>query len=47
SYRVIKQVGSYKDIYEVNIGEKSPLKLPRGLNSQWNDGGILYGMPMK
>lgn len=47
SYRVIKQVGSYKDIYEVNFGDKSPLKLPRGLNAQWNDGGILYGMPMK
>jgi general L-amino acid transport system substrate-binding protein len=47
AYRIIKQVGSYKDIYEVNFGDKSPLKLPRGLNSQWTDGGLLYGFPMK
>lgn len=47
SYRIIKQVGSYKDIYDRNFGDKSPLKLPRGLNSSWLDGGLLYGMPMK
>jgi len=47
SYRIIKQVGNYKEIYERNFGEKSPLKLPRGLNSSWIDGGLLYGMPMK
>ena len=47
AYRVIKQVGSYKDIYDVNFGDKSPLKLPRGLNAQWIDGGLIYGYPMK
>lgn len=47
SYRIIKQVGSYKEIYDRNFGDKSPLKLPRGLNSSWLDGGLLYGMPMK
>ena len=47
AYRIVKQVGSYKDIYDRNFGDKSPLKLPRGLNAQWNDGGLLYGMPMK
>ena len=47
AYRIVKQVGSYKDIYDRNFGDKSPLKLPRGLNAQWKDGGLLYGMPMK
>lgn len=47
AYRIVKQVGSYKDIYDRNFGDKSPLKLPRGLNSQWTDGGLLYGFPMK
>lgn len=47
AYRVIKQVGSYKDIYDNNFGDNSPLKLPRGLNAQWQDGGLIYGMPMK
>ncbi|MGE0202228.1 MAG: amino acid ABC transporter substrate-binding protein [Hyphomicrobiaceae bacterium] len=46
-YRIIKQVGSYKDIYDRNFGEKSPLKLPRGLNKQWTQGGLLYGYPIK
>jgi general L-amino acid transport system substrate-binding protein len=47
SYNIIKQVGNYEEIYERNFGKKSPLKLPRGLNSSWLDGGLLYGMPMK
>ena len=45
--RIVKQVGNYGEIYERNFGEKSPLKLPRGLNAQWYDGGIIYGFPMK
>lgn len=47
AYRIVKQVGSYKDIYDRNFGDKSPLKLPRGLNAQWTDGGLLYGFPIK
>lgn len=47
SYNIIKQVGNYEEIYERNFGKKSPLKLPRGLNASWLDGGLLYGMPMK
>jgi general L-amino acid transport system substrate-binding protein len=47
SYNIIKQVGSYKDIYDRSFGEKSPFKLPRGLNAQWKDGGLIYGYPVK
>ncbi|MEM7776049.1 MAG: amino acid ABC transporter substrate-binding protein [Pseudomonadota bacterium] len=47
AYRVVKQVGNYKEIYERNFGEKSPLKLPRGVNKLWTDGGLLYGFPIK
>ena len=46
-YNIIKQVGSYKDIYDRSFGDKSPFKLPRGLNAQWKDGGLIYGMPLK
>jgi len=46
SYNVIKQVGSYKDIYDRSFGEKSPFKLPRGLNALWTNGGLIYGYPM-
>ncbi len=47
AYRIIKQVGSYKDIYDNNFGDKSPLKLPRGPNELWTKGGLIYGFPMK
>lgn len=47
AYRIIKQVGSYKDIYDRNFGEKSPLALPRGINNLWTKGGLLYGFPIK
>lgn len=47
AYRIIKQVGSYKDIYDNNFGANSPLKLPRGPNELWTRGGMIYGFPMK
>ena len=47
AYNIIKQVGNYKDIYDRSFGEKSPFKLPRGLNALWKDGGLIYGYPIK
>ena len=43
-YQVIKQVGNYAEIYDRNLG---PFDLPRGLNSQWTDGGLLYSPPFR
>ena len=47
SYQVIKQVGNYGEIFEANVGESSPLKIERGLNALWSDGGILYAPPFR
>jgi general L-amino acid transport system substrate-binding protein len=47
AYRAIKAVGNYGEIFERNVGPKSTLKLPRGLNNQWNKGGIQYAMPIR
>jgi len=47
AYRIIKQVGNYEEIYRRNFGEDSPLKLPRGLNSLWTEGGLQYAYPFK
>ncbi len=47
AYRIIKQVGNYAESYERNIGPNTPLKLPRGLNKLWKDGGIQYPMPVR
>lgn len=41
-YNVIKQVGNYAEIYDRNLGEGSPYKLPRGINNLWNNGGVLF-----
>ncbi len=43
----IQTVGNYGEIYERNLGEDTQFKIPRGLNAQWGDGGLLYGMPFR
>ncbi len=45
AYQVIKQIGSYAEIYDRTLGDGSFLKLPRGLNKLWSDGGLLYSPP--
>ena len=43
---VVKSVGNYGEIYERDLGSKSPMQLPRGLNNLWNQGGVLYAPPL-
>ena len=47
AYNIIKQVGNYGEIFERNVGKDTPLKLERGLNAQWNQGGLMYSAPFK
>ena len=47
SYDIIKQVGNYKEIYERNVGENTPIGLSRGLNQLYSHGGLLYAPPLK
>lgn len=47
AYHILKQVGNYGESFERNVGQASPLKIPRGLNAQWTDGGLLYGLPIR
>jgi general L-amino acid transport system substrate-binding protein len=47
AYNIVKQVGNYGESFDRNVGESSPLKLPRGLNQQWTKGGILYAWPIR
>jgi general L-amino acid transport system substrate-binding protein len=46
SANIVKAVGNYGEIYARNVGEQSLLKIPRGLNKLWRDGGILYAIPL-
>lgn len=47
AYQLITQVGNYAEAFERNVGMDSPLKIARGLNAQWTDGGILYSPAMR
>ena len=44
--RVLRAVGNYGEIYERNVGRDSPLKIKRGLNRLWNQGGLHYAPPL-
>jgi len=47
AYRMIKEVGNYGEIFERNVGAKTPLKLERGLNALWTNGGLMYAPPVR
>lgn len=45
--RAIKATGNYGEIFERNVGPKSALQLPRGLNNLWTKGGVQYAYPIR
>lgn len=45
AYNIVKQVGNYGESFARNIGVDTPMKLERGLNAQWQDGGLMYAWP--
>ena len=47
AYNIIKQVGNYGEIFDRNVGPKTPLKLDRGLNNLWTKGGLMYAIPFR
>ena len=44
---IVRDAGNYREIYERNLGAKSPAKLPRGLSRLWTEGGLLYAPPIR
>jgi general L-amino acid transport system substrate-binding protein len=47
AYNIIKQVGNYGESFDRNVGMGSKLQLPRGLNAQWTNGGLMYAPPIR
>jgi general L-amino acid transport system substrate-binding protein len=47
AYRIIKAVGNYGESFERNVGMGSPIKIRRGLNALWNQGGLQYAPPIR
>ncbi|MEH6500425.1 MAG: amino acid ABC transporter substrate-binding protein [Pseudoalteromonas distincta] len=47
AHQIVKQVGNYAESFERNVGAGSELKIERGLNALWNQGGIQYAPPVR
>jgi general L-amino acid transport system substrate-binding protein len=44
---VLATVGNYGEIYDRDLGDQSPLKLPRALNRLSTQGGLQLSLPLK
>ena len=44
---IVKGVGNYGEIFERNVGANTPLKIARGKNALWNNGGLQYAPPIR
>jgi general L-amino acid transport system substrate-binding protein len=46
-YNIIKQVGNYGESYDRHVGPNSLLKIDRGVNKLWTQGGLQYAPPIR
>lgn len=44
---ILRAVGNYGESFERNLGQGSPLKIARGRNALWKDGGLMYAPPVR
>jgi general L-amino acid transport system substrate-binding protein len=44
---IVKATGNYGEIFERNVGANTPLKIARGKNALWRDGGLQYAPPIR
>jgi general L-amino acid transport system substrate-binding protein len=43
----VASVGNYGEVFARDLGPGTPLKLDRGVNRPWNQGGLLYAPPFQ
>jgi general L-amino acid transport system substrate-binding protein len=46
-YRIVKLVGNYGEAFERSVGQGSELKIARGKNALWTEGGLHYAPPIR
>jgi general L-amino acid transport system substrate-binding protein len=44
AYNIVKQLGNYGEMFDRNLGEGSALKIDRGPNKLFSDGGLMFPM---
>lgn len=47
AYKAIKAVGNYGDVWDRNVGLKTPLRLDRGRNALVANGGLMMAIPVR
>jgi len=47
AYKAIKAVGNYAEIWDRNVGPKTPLRLDRGRNALVANGGLMMSVPVR
>jgi general L-amino acid transport system substrate-binding protein len=47
AFQIIKNVGNYGESFERNLGKDSRLKIARGYNRLWTEGGLHYAPPIR
>lgn len=47
AYNILKLVGNYEEVYNRNLGPDTPTYIPRGYNSLYTEGGLLYAPPFR
>lgn len=45
--KAVKAVGNYGEVFDRNVGKGSRIKIERGLNAQWKNGGLQYAPPIR
>ena len=45
--RAVEASGNYGEMFERNLGSQSALKLERGLNRLYTQGGLMYAPPFR
>ena len=45
--KIVAQVGNYGESFDRNLGPNTPLKIQRGLNALWTNGGLMYNPPFR
>jgi general L-amino acid transport system substrate-binding protein len=47
AYQIAKKVGNYGELYDRHFGPASNIKIDRGPNRLWNQGGLQYAPPIR
>jgi general L-amino acid transport system substrate-binding protein len=47
AYKAIKAVGNYGEIWDRNVGPKTPLRLEGGRNALVANGGLMMAVPVR